>query len=112
MDRMAQTNPPEDLMQYEAMAQDALRGVVKAALRKAAAPGGLPEPYVAVGPDHLLWVTDPSGKRVLLFDTSGAPLGTATPATPLEVPLGIVATGRGHAMVVDSARNRLVPLQR
>ena len=34
--------PPEDLMQYEAMAQDALRGVVKAALKRAAAPGGLP----------------------------------------------------------------------
>jgi hypothetical protein len=45
MDRMAQSNPPEDLMQYEAMAQDALRGVVKAALKKAAAPGGLPEPH-------------------------------------------------------------------
>ena len=45
MDRMAQTNPPEDLMQYEAMAQDALRGVVKAAVRKAAAPGGLPDPH-------------------------------------------------------------------
>ncbi|MET3664652.1 SspB family protein [Caulobacter sp. 1776] len=42
---MSQTNPPEDLMQYEAMAQDALRGVVKAALKKAAAPGGLPEPH-------------------------------------------------------------------
>jgi len=39
---MAQDKPPQDLMQYEAMAQDALRGVVKAALRKAAAPGGLP----------------------------------------------------------------------
>jgi DNA-binding beta-propeller fold protein YncE len=76
------------------------------------APGGLPEPYVAVGPDHLVWVTDPSGKRVLVFDTSGAPLGSALPAAPLEVPLGIVATGPGHAMVVDAARNRLVPLQR
>jgi hypothetical protein len=43
--RMSQTQPPEDLMQYEAMAQDALRGVVKAALKKAAAPGGLPEPH-------------------------------------------------------------------
>nr|2QAZ_A Chain A, SspB Protein [Caulobacter vibrioides]2QAZ_B Chain B, SspB Protein [Caulobacter vibrioides]2QAZ_C Chain C, SspB Protein [Caulobacter vibrioides]2QAZ_D Chain D, SspB Protein [Caulobacter vibrioides] len=42
---MSQTEPPEDLMQYEAMAQDALRGVVKAALKKAAAPGGLPEPH-------------------------------------------------------------------
>ncbi|MDH4384536.1 MAG: ClpXP protease specificity-enhancing factor SspB [Caulobacter sp.] len=39
---MAQDKPPQDLMHYEAMAQDALRGVVKAALRKAAAPGGLP----------------------------------------------------------------------
>jgi len=42
---MAKTRPPEDLMKYEAMAQDALRGVGKAALRKAAAPGGLPEPH-------------------------------------------------------------------
>ena len=32
----------EDLMQYEAMAQDALRGVVKAAVKRAAGPGGLP----------------------------------------------------------------------
>ena len=29
---MAQSTPPEDLMHYHAMAQDALRGVVKAAL--------------------------------------------------------------------------------
>ena len=29
-------------MRYDAMAQDALRGVVKAALKRAAAPGGLP----------------------------------------------------------------------
>ena len=39
---MAQEKPPQDLMHYEAMAQDALRGVVKAALKRAAAPGGLP----------------------------------------------------------------------
>ena len=39
---MAQDKPPQDLMHYEAMAQDALRGVVKAALRRAAAPEGLP----------------------------------------------------------------------
>ncbi len=39
---MTKEAPPEDLMQYEAMAQDALRGVVKAALKRAAAPGGLP----------------------------------------------------------------------
>ena len=39
---MSEEKPPQDLMHYEAMAQDALRGVVKAALKRAAAPGGLP----------------------------------------------------------------------
>jgi hypothetical protein len=39
---MANAAPPKDLMNYEAMAQDALRGVVKAALKRAAGPGGLP----------------------------------------------------------------------
>ncbi len=33
---------PQDLMHYDAMAQDALRGVVRAALKRAAAPQGLP----------------------------------------------------------------------
>ena len=36
---MAQDAPPADLMQYEAMAQDALRGVVKAALKRVAHEG-------------------------------------------------------------------------
>lgn len=39
---MAQEPPAQDLMNYESLAQDALRGVVKAALKRAAAPGGLP----------------------------------------------------------------------
>jgi hypothetical protein len=39
---VAQDPPAQDLMRYEAMAQDALRGVVKAALKRAAAPDGLP----------------------------------------------------------------------
>lgn len=39
---MAQDPPVQDLMHYEAMAQDALRGVVKAALKRAASPEGLP----------------------------------------------------------------------
>ena len=39
---MAQDPPAQDLMHYDAMAQDALRGVVKAALKRAAAPEGLP----------------------------------------------------------------------
>jgi len=39
---MAQDTPAQDQMHYEAMAQEALRGVVKAALRRAALPEGLP----------------------------------------------------------------------
>jgi len=47
---MAQQKPPEDQMRYDALAQDALRGVVKAALRRAASPEGLPG-------DHHFYVT-------------------------------------------------------
>lgn len=47
---MPQEKPPEDFMNYEALAQDALRGVVKAALKVAAAPGGLPG-------DHHLYIS-------------------------------------------------------
>jgi len=39
---MAQDETPQDLMHYEAMAQDALRGVVRSALKRAASPPGLP----------------------------------------------------------------------
>ena len=39
---MAQETPPPDEMHYDAMEQDALRGVVKMALKRAASPQGLP----------------------------------------------------------------------
>ncbi|MFN3513293.1 MAG: SspB family protein [Phenylobacterium sp.] len=39
---MAQEPPAQDQMHYEALAQEALRGVVKSALKRAAAPDGLP----------------------------------------------------------------------
>ena len=39
---MTQDETPQDLMHYDAMAQEALRGVVRAALRRAASPEGLP----------------------------------------------------------------------
>ncbi len=42
---MVTEQPPTDLMGYEALAQDALRGVVRAALKRAASPGGLPDPH-------------------------------------------------------------------
>ncbi|MEI9963669.1 MAG: ClpXP protease specificity-enhancing factor SspB [Caulobacteraceae bacterium] len=39
---MAKDTPPNDEMHYEAMAQEALRGVIKMALKRAASPSGLP----------------------------------------------------------------------
>lgn len=39
---MAKDDKPKDLMHYDALQQEALRGVVKAALKKAAATQGLP----------------------------------------------------------------------
>lgn len=47
---MSQKKPPQDRMNYEALAQDALRGVVKAALKVAASPGGIP-------PEHHFYIT-------------------------------------------------------
>jgi len=39
---MTSATPPVDEMHYERLAQDALRGVIRAALERAAEPGGLP----------------------------------------------------------------------
>ena len=39
---MAKDDKPKDLMRYETLQQEALRGVVKAALKRAASPQGLP----------------------------------------------------------------------
>jgi hypothetical protein len=47
---MAKPPPPRDKLDYEAMAQDALRGVVKMALKQAASPQGLPG-------DHQLYIS-------------------------------------------------------
>jgi hypothetical protein len=47
---MAQDKPPQDLMHYDLLQQDALRGVVRAALKRAATPAGLPG-------DHHFYIT-------------------------------------------------------
>ena len=39
---MAEETPPVDEMQYEQLAQDALRGVIRSALERAAMPDGIP----------------------------------------------------------------------
>lgn len=47
---MSQEPPAKDLMRYEVLMQDALRGVVKSALKRAASPEGLPG-------DHHFYIT-------------------------------------------------------
>ncbi|MDO1559879.1 ClpXP protease specificity-enhancing factor SspB [Brevundimonas sp. 2R-24] len=53
---MAEDGAPSDLIDYQAMAQEALRGVVRMALRRAGEPDGLPG-------EHSLYIT---------FDTRAA----------------------------------------
>lgn len=75
-------------------------------------PGARMEPYVAVGPDDVVWVTDPPNHRVLLFAQDGAPLGVATPASPLKLPLGIAIVDRTTAVVTDAEANTVVRVRR
>jgi DNA-binding beta-propeller fold protein YncE len=70
------------------------------------------EPYLAVGPDDVIWVTDPPNKRVLLFTRTGESLGTAEPATPLSLPLGIAVIDRVTAVVTDAATNQVITVRR
>jgi YYY domain-containing protein len=72
----------------------------------------VPEPYLAVGPDGVVWVSDPERHRVLLFDRSGAPLGAAESSVPLDRPLGIAVVGARQALVTDAGANRLVTVRR
>jgi uncharacterized protein len=51
---MAQDKPPQDLMRYEHLMQEALRGVVRAALKRAATPAGPPG-------DHHFYITFKTG---------------------------------------------------
>ena len=51
---MARTPPPKDEMHYDVLQQDALRGVVKMALKRAASPQGLPG-------DHHFYITFKTG---------------------------------------------------
>jgi YYY domain-containing protein len=75
-------------------------------------PGSRLEPYLAVASDDVVWVTDPTGGRVLLFDRDGHALGTATPGAPLHRPLGIALTAGDTALVADAETGTLVEVRR
>ena len=70
------------------------------------------EPYLAIGSDGVVWVTDPTGGRVLLFDGTGRALGQAAPTPGVEFPLGITVLGEDSAVVTDGVTGRTVRIQR
>ncbi|MGH7805275.1 MAG: NHL repeat-containing protein, partial [Candidatus Binatia bacterium] len=74
------------------------------------APGGIVEPYLEIGTDGVLWLTDPSGGRVLLYDRSGRSLGVAEASAPLSLPLGIALVDDAHAIV--TTRDEIVTVTR
>ena len=74
-------------------------------------PSALQEPYLDVGPDGVVWVTDPSGDRVLLFDGGGRPLGAAH-GGPLAMPVGIAVLDADHAAVANARSHSLAIVSR
>jgi streptogramin lyase len=70
------------------------------------------EPQIAIGPDDVVWVTDPLRARVLLFDREGRPLGLAEAESPLGMPTGIALVDKRTAMVSDAREDRLIGVKR
>jgi YYY domain-containing protein len=70
------------------------------------------EPYLDVGRDGVVWVTDPSGDRVLLFDSKGQSLGTAVGPEPLSTPLGVAVLDDRHAAVANAGSHSLAIVAR
>jgi len=75
-------------------------------------PGSRLEPFVAIGPDDVVWVTDPPNHRVLLFTREGRPLGVAVSEAPLDLPLGIAILDQATAVVTDAAANAVIRVKR
>lgn len=70
------------------------------------------EPYLDVGPDDVVWVTDPSADAVWLFTRDGTPLGTAVPDAPLARPLGIAVLDASTAAVANAGNDSVVLVRR
>ncbi len=70
------------------------------------------EAYLEVGADGTLWLTDPAGDRVLLYDRSGRALGVAEPRGTLDRPTGIALLDSHNAMVASAGNDALVMVRR
>lgn len=70
------------------------------------------KPYVAVDSQNRIYVTDPEGFRVLIFDADGSYLGRfgtyGTAANQFALPIGIAIDAQDNVYVVDAHNNRVV----
>jgi len=70
------------------------------------------KPYMAMGPDGILYITDPEAGRILKFDRQGTFLGGwseySNGADALSLYNGIAIGDNGQAWVVDAANNRVL----
>ncbi|HZU87150.1 MAG TPA: NHL repeat-containing protein, partial [Anaerolineaceae bacterium] len=72
----------------------------------------LNKPYLALGPDGNVYVTDPEGFRVLVFDKFGKPLMTwsiqSFEGDVFGQPLGIAVDAQGRIWVTDLTNHRVL----
>ena len=70
------------------------------------------KPYIAVDSQNRVYVTDPEGFRVLIFDSVGNYLGRfgsyGTEANQFAMPIGIAIDAQDNVYVVDAHNNRIV----
>jgi predicted membrane-bound mannosyltransferase/DNA-binding beta-propeller fold protein YncE len=72
----------------------------------------LNKPYLALGPDGKVYVTDPEGFRILVFDNNGNPVATWTmqafDGDVFGQPLGIAVDAQGRVWVTDMTNHRVL----
>jgi len=73
------------------------------------------KPYLAVGQDGRVWVTDPEAYRVIVFDSQGVFLFTwgdyGEGMNAFHLPVGIAADSQGGVWVTDAGNGRVMEFQ-
>ena len=69
------------------------------------------KPFLALGPNDQVYLTDPEAGRVLVFNSSGAPVAAfgqpGTQDNALELPTGLASDSQGNIWIADAGNNRL-----
>jgi len=70
------------------------------------------KPYLSVGPDNRIYLTDPEGYRVIVFSAAGEPLAAFGQYGPEDgsfgLPNGLALRPDGSLWIVDAGNNRVV----